>query len=56
VATEDEAAPPPAPTDELAAARERRDGSPISLDSRIDAGGNVIVDVDLGTAPAPRKT
>lgn len=39
--------------DELAAARERRDGTPISLESRADPTG-VVVDVDLGTPPKPR--
>ena len=42
------------PINELAAARERRDGTPISLDARIDASGAVILDVDLGAPPAKR--
>lgn len=46
------AEPPP---DELAAARERRDGTPISLDARADASG-IFLDVDLGKPPEPRKT
>lgn len=43
----------PPPVDELGAARERRDGSPISIESRADESG-VVVDVDLGKPPGKR--
>lgn len=42
------------PVDELGAARQRRDGSPITLDAHADASG-VVVDVNLGKPPAPSK-